>query len=61
MSVRLSVSVRLEQLGYHWKYFGEIWDFFDNLLRNLSSIKIRQMLLYIQTFSHLTQYLAELF
>ena len=68
MSVCLSVhlSVRMEQLGSHWTYFNNIWylRFFSKIYRENSSyitIRQKQRIHYADTFSHLWQYLANIY
>jgi hypothetical protein len=63
MSIRL--SVRMEQLGFHLVDFDETWyfSFFSKMLRKTSCLSNMQkrIILYMKMFSHLWQYLAELF
>ena len=58
-------SVRMEQLGSHWKKFREIWcEYFSKICReNSNFIKIWQekRTLYLKTNTHLWSYLAQFF
>ena len=53
LSVRVSPSVRMDELGFHWTNFDET--LYLSFFRNSSFINIReeQRVLYMETFRHI--------